>query len=234
MEKLSLWLNWDQIIALSQSTREKLVKEGIDKEKIKVVYGGVDYKKLSSLKFEKLKRRNIICIARLVKYKRIEDLILAFSHLSKKYPHLTLTIVGDGPERQNLITLIKNKNIESKVNLFQNISRNELNKLLKRAYIFCLPSIIEGFGLVTIEAASLATPYVIADIKVNKESTKNGQGGFLFKAQSPNDLAKKIDFLLSHKKIYQKKQVKALSLAKNYSWDKIGLATQKVYLKALK
>jgi glycosyltransferase involved in cell wall biosynthesis len=238
MEKISLSLNWNRVIALSQATKKKLIKKGMEKNKIEVIYGGVDLDKFKSSSSSKVRqvqnKRNIICIARLVKYKRIEDLILAFFWLSKKYPLLSLTIVGQGSEEKRLKNLVKKKSLEDKVDFLSNLPRKKLIQLMKQSYIFCLPSMVEGFGLVTIEAAACATPFVIADTKVNQEITHHGRGGLLFKPQNVSDLAQKIEKLLENQKLYQQKQKQALKLVRNYSWDEIALKTEKVFKRALR
>ncbi|MFC1711803.1 glycosyltransferase family 4 protein [Patescibacteria group bacterium] len=235
IEKISLKLPWTKVIALSQATKKKLIKNGVKENKIDVVYGGVDIKKLTVSNLESIKKeKNIICISRLVKYKRVEDLILAFSKLEKKLPKFNLLIIGTGPEEKKLKYLVKAKKIDNKVEFRKNISRNKLYNLLKKAYIFCLPSVIEGFGLVTIEAAALGTPFIVTNIEVNKEVTKNGMGGIFFKKENFQDLENKIKILINNKDLYRQKQKQGLKLAKYYEWKKIASKTESVYLNILK
>ena len=180
-----------------------------------------------------IKKKNIICISRLVKYKRVADLITAFSRLSKLYPKFTLTIIGQGPEEEKLKDLVKNLNLTHKISFFKNIPRDKLIRMLKQAHIFCLPSVVEGFGLATIEAASCQTPYIITDIKVNKEITDNAKGGLIFKRKNIEDLKEKLIILLKDKNLYQQKQKQGLILARKYDWQKIATQTEKIYLKTL-
>jgi len=234
IESLSLKFRWNGVIALSQSTKNKLVKAGIDEKKITVVYGGVDLREPRTQNQEpRTKKKAIICVARLVKYKRIEDLILVFKRLSKKYPRLTLAIVGQGPEEKNLKKLVKDQNLVKQVKFFKNLSRERLIKLLKQSYLFCLPSVIEGFGLATIEAAACGLPYVVSDIAVNREITQNGQGGLLFKPCFIDDLSHQIGLLLRDKKLYRQKRKQVINLAAKYEWEKIVKETQKAYDKSI-
>lgn len=230
IEAISLKLRWSKIIALSQSTKKKLIKAGINPAKIQVIYGGVD----KELRIKRQKKdKTIICISRLVKYKRVADLINAFSRLVSKYPDLSLTIIGQGPQEINLKKLVKERNLTGKICFIKNLSRQKLMNLLARSYLFCLPSVVEGFGLATIEAASLGIPYVISDIDVNKEITHDGKGGLLFKRKNIIDLSKKLEMLLRDKKLYLKKQSEGFFLAKNYNWEIITQQTRKVYQEAL-
>lgn len=242
-EWLSLKLSWNKIIALSNSTRNKLIKAGLEAKKIEVVYGGTEItnSKLpaqgwsaSGRKVQISKRKEIICISRLVNYKRIDDLIKAFSGLIKKYPNFNLVIIGQGPEENNLRNLTEDLKIVTNVNFFKNLPRLKLIDQIKHSYLLCLPSIIEGFGLVTIEAAACQTPYVISDIEVNKEITKNGLGGLFFKKEDVLDLQNKLLSLITNKKLYDQKQKECLLLANNYRWQKISQQTRGIYLDTIK
>jgi len=237
IEGITVSLKWDKIIALSFATKRKLLKAGVDEKKIKVVYGGVDLESFEKVQIKNRKQdkslKRLVCISRLVKYKRVEDLIKAFYFLSSKYKELTLTIVGRGPEKKRLMKFINQKKLNKKVVFLENISRVRLIKLLKKSYLFCLPSIVEGFGLATIEAAACGIPFVISDIKVNREVTKNGQGGLFFKPEDFCSLAEKIEILIGNKAFYQKKQKQAFQLAQRYDWKDKTSKLEKIYKKTI-
>jgi glycosyltransferase involved in cell wall biosynthesis len=232
-ESVSLKLPWVKFIALSKTTQEKLTKRGVMEDKIKEIYGGVKTgRQKEDIKSLEHRKNYILCISRLVEYKRVKDLILAFCRMEKDYAGLNLILIGKGPEKQKLLKLAEQENIFKKVILKKDISQDKLNEYIKYANIFCLPSVLEGFGLVTIEAASWGTPFVIADIEVNREITKGGQGGLLFNKTDIKDLENKLRLLLDNQDLFKKKQKEAISLAENYSWNKIIRKTENIYLKA--
>lgn len=161
----------------------------------------------------------IICIARLVKTKRIDQLIRATAKSNDR-----LIIVGAGPEEKYLHSLA-----HKKVQFFKKLPRKELINLLKQADLFCLPSVVEGFGIATIEAMACGLPAILADIPVNHEITKEGQGSVFFEPGNTVDLAAKIKTLIENNKFYHQKQTEALQLSKSYTWGKIYLQTKAVY-----
>ena len=118
-----------------------------------------------------------------------------------------------------------------KVKFLKNLPRKELIGILRRSTLFCLPSVIEGFGLTTIEAAACGIPYVISNIETNIEVTDGGKGGLLFKKENVEDLKDKLEKLLTDKDLYQRKQHQCWQLAKKYSWQKIAKETEGVYRK---
>lgn len=226
LERLNLARGASAYIAISNSTAQKLKK--YIKDKIHIIACGVDFKEFKSSS-KKFLKPTIICISRLVPYKRIEDLIWAFALLLKKGLDLNLIIVGRGPREKKLKNICQMLKISTKVSFFQNLPRKELIEKIKSSHLSCLPSQVEGFGISTVESAAAGVPYVISDIPVFKEITKNGKGGLIFKLGDVKDLAGKIEKLLTDRSLYQKKAKEAQNLAKNYQWQEIAKKTEEVY-----
>ena len=228
LEKINLLRSANYYIAISKVTQEKLLKAGVQKNKISVIPCGID-----SLEFKsyvpKQKFPTIVCVSRLVSYKRVADLLWAFALIRKSIPKLKLIIVGRGPEENRLKGICKMLKISSGVSIVSNLSRIDLIKTIKSSHLLCLPSETEGFGIAIIESAAAGVPFVISDIEVFKEVTKNSQGGLIFKLGNIKDLSSKIEKLLTDKNFYAKKRKEALKLAQNYHWQDIGERTGKLY-----
>lgn len=233
LENIALKLPWDHIIAMSQTTREKLIKAGVKKENITVVYGGVEYERLAKLKAKKFDRPTVISIARLLPYKRLNDLIDAVAILSESHPEIQCIIIGEGPEKVSLKSQISSLKLSNAVKLVGNMPYIEAMKTLKRSHLFCLPSVVEGFGIVTVEAMAAGVPYVNARITPTVEVTENGKGGLLYEPKNPRDLAEKVVTLLADGESYKRKQKEGQKLAKRYDWSIIARKTEAVYKKAI-
>lgn len=229
LEKTALALPWQRIIAMSQSTKSKLVKAGVPESRIRVVYGGVDVAKLQGLKVAKYSRPTITTLARLVNYKRIDDLIRAVALIQDKHPDLQVRVLGDGPERASLENLAAELELKNKVKFMGNQPHGKAMRILKRSTLFSLPSIVEGFGLVTVEAMAAGVPYVNSAIPPTREITREGLGGELFEPQDIGDYSRKIDLLLNNKKRYTQKQQEGLALVKDYDWQTINKQTLAIY-----
>jgi phosphatidyl-myo-inositol dimannoside synthase len=233
LEKISLKLNWDQIIALSQSTKQKLIKANIPASKITVAYGGINPQEFKLKSTNKFPHFTIISIARLVKTKRLKDLVQAFSLINQQKPNTKLIIIGTGPEKQNLLNFINKLQLTNSVTIIKSLSRVNLIKTLKQSHLFCLPSVVEGFGLVTIEAMASGLPAVISNLPVHQEITHNGQGVLFFTPSNPKELSEKIFKLIASKKLYLQKTTQAKDLIKLYTWDKIYQDSNQAYQKTL-
>src|SRR3989344_71435 len=233
LERFNLSRSADHFIAISKSTLNKLVKNNIPRKKISQIYCGVDQNEFSST-VAKNRQFTIICISRLVSYKSIDHLIKAFSQVSKKNRDVHLILIGSGPDENKLKQLCHNLKISNKVNFLKNLKRADLIKQIRSAHLFCLPSSVEGFGIATIEAAAAGLPYVVSDIEIFKEVTKNGQGGLLFKLGDIEDLSKKLEKFISDKIFYSQKSNDAQKLSLLYDWSKIANQTEAVYKNLVK
>ncbi|MFH2020849.1 MAG: glycosyltransferase family 4 protein [archaeon] len=233
LERYVLSLKWTGFIANSEYTKKNLIRIGIKEQKIDVVYSGVnleDYKSQNT----KEKGLSICAVSRLVKYKRIDDLILAAAKIKQKYPDMAINIIGDGSEKNNLKKLAKELGISSNVNFLGYLNHGEVLQELKKATLFSLPSVVEGMGLVTVEAMACRTPYVNSRIPPQVEITDNGKGGLLFEPKDHLDLSKKLLLLLDDKELYKKKQEECSKLAKKFDWINLAKKIEKVYEKCLR
>jgi glycosyltransferase involved in cell wall biosynthesis len=154
-------------------------------------------------------------------------------------PDIKLILVGEGPEMNNYKRQTTNYKLQNQIEFLGRVSEEKKLELLIKSHIHVLPSAVEGFGLVTIEALSAGTPVVNADIPINREIL-NGQkvdrltgyqvkGGLLFNLGDYVDLAEKIETLLTDKKLYSRKVKEGLELIKKYNWDEINKKTEDYY-----
>jgi len=118
------------------------------------------YDKIDCL-FEK--KTTVVCVGRLIKSKNVDKLILIFHELLKEYPKALLLIVGDGPEKLELIKLVNKLKIFSSVCFTGNIDNPY--SYVSRATIFISLSSTEGFPNVLVEAMICKTSVISTDCK---------------------------------------------------------------------
>ena len=214
-------------IALSQTTKEKLKPFCWPEKKLYVIYPGV--KVFRPSRAAKVGNR-IVVVNRLTEYKRTDLVIKAVGILKRQGIKISCEIVGTGEQLPALKKLAKKHQVGPKIKFWENLPHEKVFQIFRRATIFCLPSEIEGFGIVTLEAMTAGLPFVNSDIPVHQEIARASQAGVLFKSGDPKDLAAKIKMLLENKKEYRRLSKNALSFAKNYSLSKMVSKTEKVYL----
>lgn len=127
-------------------------------------------------------------------HKRVSDLIDAISLLDK--PNLKLLIVGDGKDKKDLEDRVKSLNLDKKV-IFTGY-QSKLDLYYQLMDVFCIPSSREGFGLVAAEAMLHKLPVIATAVGGLKEVVVDGETGYLVPAQSPVDLANKINCFIQN------------------------------------
>jgi glycosyltransferase involved in cell wall biosynthesis len=211
-------------VSNSEAIKESNAKQlSIQPGKIKVITRGRD-----SLKFH---RKNVehydgnasirfLNVSRLFSVKGHRFMILGFKKFLDKHPDATLSIVGDGPLRNELTTLINENKLENKVFLLG--SRTDVPALLSEYDCFVFPSLVEGFSGALIEAMFAGLPVLASDIPQNKEAIIHLETGFLFKRESAEEVENAMLWFRENRDLSNKLAAKAYEYAKeNFELDKI-------------
>jgi len=217
----------DYWVAPSRFTAEQFIKLfKISKKKIKIIPEGVDLEKFNrdidaSDINEKLgNERKILFVGNLHPNKGVHFLIKSFVLVKSRINDVKLVIVGDGPLKHYLINLTKRLNLEKDVIFTGFVSDQELPKYYAACDIFASASVLEGFGLIFLEAMALGKPIVAFNLASIPEVI--GNAGILIDQINHEKFANAIIKLLSDEKLYQEKSENALKRAKLFSWEKIA------------
>lgn len=199
LERISIKLPYAISVA-SPHTMQR-IKDCLHRTKrLNLVASGVDLRAISAVKPSPTKT-DIIAVGRLVKDKNTALLIQAIGLIKKDIPNVSCRIIGRGPERDNLESLIKKLNIQQNVQLIEYLPQAaDVYAYIKSSRVFALPSTREGFGIVAIEAMACGVPLVITDAPCNGAKILVNQGKNGFVAQhSAVSLAATIQQTLTHK-----------------------------------
>ena len=148
----------------------KFPKSIIKKEKYDIIKNGIE---LDKFKFSKrirdeyrkqldLENQFVIAhVGRFTDQKNHEFLINVFEELKNRCKNCKLLLIGDGPNKEKIITMLNEKNLKNSVS-FLGI-RNDVNKILQAADMFIFPSRFEGLGIVAIEAQATGLPTLCSE-----------------------------------------------------------------------
>jgi len=221
-EEVVLKLDYDVILAVSQSTKRKLIRKGVDKSKIKVVGVGVNLGRIDSAKTTKSFEPMIIYVGRLSKLKNVDHLIVAFKKVIKNVPNAKLFIVGSGMLRDELHNLVKKEGLASKVHFTGNLYGEKKLRLMWESHLLVQPSMMEGLSIALIESMACETPVIAADIEGSKEVIVDGKNGFLVQPNNVDQLAEKIIEIITDGKKMEEMGKKGREIVEEYyTWRKV-------------
>lgn len=141
----------------------------------------------------------ILCVARQYPRKQISDLVHAFALIHPHQPQARLVIIGDGPEHQALRQLVAQLQLNSVVILTGALpSAAAVAAWYRRASIFCLPSVQEGFGIVFLEAMAAGLAIVATTAAAVPEVVPQGLVGELVPPRDSAALAASLAALLNN------------------------------------
>jgi colanic acid/amylovoran biosynthesis glycosyltransferase len=199
----------DCFIAISNYIRNRLIERGFPPNKTIVHYTGIDISRFASDGRED-DGRTILTVARLVEKKGTEYLIRAIAKIRSEVPDVQLEIVGDGPLRRFLEQLTTELGISQQVRFSGTLSHEEVAVHMKKASIFCLPSVTaedgdaEGLGNVFLEASASMKPVVGTFHGGIPEAIHNDYNGFLVPERDIDSLGKYLLILLKNRELRQK------------------------------
>jgi glycosyltransferase involved in cell wall biosynthesis len=165
-----LYKRWGMAIAISNNVKRYLEQRGIDTQKIKVIYYGLNpdsFKHPNPQNTEALRSKFglqpqdwiVGTISRLHPQKSLDTLISGFHRFLQHVPQAKLVIIGEGYLLENLKAQAAQLRIADRV-IFTG-KQSDIPSWLGIMNTFCLVSIYEGFGLVLLEAMSAGVPLVV-------------------------------------------------------------------------
>jgi len=175
----------------------------------------------SSPEADGVKSKIILNVGRLVDFKDQKTLIEAFALLADKYTDWNLRIIGEGELRGELEQAIEKHDLTSRVFMPGNSEQVDIE--YDQAHIFVVPSLYEGFGLVTAEAASHCLPCIgYSDCPGTNEIIEDGVTGLLVNPVNRiENLALAIESLILDKKLRYEMGESGRQKMSRFSPDKI-------------
>ncbi|MDY3199999.1 MAG: glycosyltransferase [Arcobacter sp.] len=197
-----LYFKADLIVPISNGIKESLVKDyHLNENKISVIHNPQNIDYINDYKLFKIdfifeqNYRYFITLGRLIELKDHVNMIKAFRVVKDSNPMVKLLILGEGPLKNNLQSLINNLGLEYDV-LLLGFIKNPF-EYLKRSDVFVFSSKFEGFGNVIVEAMACGLPVISTNCPSGpSEILDNGKYGMLVDVENYKDLAAKMVSML--------------------------------------
>jgi glycosyltransferase involved in cell wall biosynthesis len=202
-------------ITISQSSRTELARIGINPERCSVVYCGLDHDQYRPGQ-AKAQQPLLICLGRLMRYKRVDMLIRLMVPIVEEHPDAVLHVVGFGPENE-LKRIVDQYGLGDHVVFHGRVSEGEKIRWLQQAWVLVTASMKEGWGLVAVEANACGTPAVAFSVPGLCEAIDHSHSGLL--AESEEEFVKAVLRILEDGDFRDRLSRAAVKRAEQFNWD---------------
>jgi glycosyltransferase involved in cell wall biosynthesis len=231
----------DRFLVVSDVLRDKMIRgHGIPAEKVVRIYNGieVDYYLSQGQNATREKIRNefniggdtllIAAVARLVWQKGFEFLIQAIPKVLNQISRTKVLIVGEGALLHNLEALAERLAVKRHL-VFAGF-RGDIKEILSAIDILVIPSLVEGFPMITLEGMAMAKPIIATRIDGIQEQIVDGKSGILIPPRDQDAIAEAILRLSTDKELAQELGLESRRrVEKEFTVERMVSETEKVY-----
>ena len=197
------------ILCVSSDTAREVVKCGVSPLKVSIIPNGFDIREIDLYLRDKCagdsSRLDVKCppggpvlltVSRLVEYKGVQRVIEAMPRILSEIPGTRYLVVGQGAYREELMRLARVSPARDSIVFMGAVSDFEKFACYERCSVFVMPSEVEGFGMVYLEANAFGKPVIGGDVMGVPEAIVNGETGLLVDPYDVNAIAQTIIRLL--------------------------------------
>ncbi|NVM27775.1 MAG: glycosyltransferase family 4 protein [Candidatus Helarchaeota archaeon] len=229
---------FNMILTCSDKESSYLIKNGLQRDKIKRIHMGIDPKRFVKGKagqfrdhFDLVDDQKLILFCG---YKNFEkgaiSLLLSIKHVVKKFPNCTFIFIGPsttafnrvkrnlGPLRKNIINL----------GVVPYYAKIKLNAFAAHD-VYVMPSRSEAYGIAFLEAWVYKKPVIGANVGATPEIIQHEKEGLLVPFHSPSNLARAITHLLENEKEAERLGENGYQKVQNLTWDRVATRVERIY-----
>ncbi len=204
---------------ISESTRDDLVRRGVPRERIEVIYPGVDAAWYHPDGTPRAERPTFLYVGRLKRYKGVEIALRALAAARRDGADVALDVAGQGDDRARLERVARALGVTDAVRFLGFVPEEEKRRLLRRAWAVVFPSPKEGWGISNVEAAACGTPALASDSPGLRESVRHGETGYLVPHGDARALADRMRALAADPALVARLGRAARGFAEGLSWE---------------
>lgn len=152
----------------------------------------LDYPDLNNPQFR------VVMATRFSSYQKRQDILVkAISLIDKRIP-IEVRLIGDGSERERILRMIKDLNLEDRIHIHPFVEQKTLWKELESADLLCHACEYEGVSKIILESMALGLPVLVSNVAPVNEYIEDNENGFLVDNR-PQDWADKLVSLYHNK-----------------------------------
>lgn len=190
----------DGVVCVSKGQAARVRQGGVRPERVRVIRNAIDTARFDGVdrggraELERLfpspPKTIVIGVGRLSPEKGFDQLVKAAGLVAEKSQSAGFVLIGDGPDRAMLETLVRSLGLQSRV-AFAGF-RTDIDRLVAGADIMAQSSYTEGLPNVLLEAGAASVPVVATDVGGTREVVRDGETGYLVPSGDPAALAARL------------------------------------------
>lgn len=208
LEPLYLWLlRGYEVITVSRSTKEDLLRYGFASERIHIIPEGIEIAPVPDIAtIIKYAEPTVLSLGSIRAMKRTKHQIAAFELAKKTIPNLKMKIAGDAQSEygNEVLRMIAHSPYRRDIEFLGRVTKERKAELMQKSQLIMVTSVKEGWGLIVTEAGSQGTPAVVYNVDGLRDSVEDGVTGLITRENTENGLAEAIVRLLNNPEEYAK------------------------------
>jgi glycosyltransferase involved in cell wall biosynthesis len=202
----------DHCIVTSNFTKQTLIENGVREDRIHRVPYGIDVNP-SLVVHKRGGPFRVVFVGQMMQRKGLEYLLKAWKKL--RLPNSELVLAGRGRVDKNLLAAFRSEFV-----YIGDLSDRSLGQLYQDSDLFCMPSLVEGFGLVYLEALAYGLPVIATPNTGAADIVQDGCEGFIVPIRDVEALAEKLEWAYRNRHVLAEMGSAARRLAEQYSWER--------------
>jgi 1,2-diacylglycerol 3-alpha-glucosyltransferase len=176
----------------------------------------------------------LLFVGRLGREKNIDFVICAFAELKKMRREVRLVLVGDGPIRDQLKSLVTRLGLKEATSFTGSVAHAEIVSYYQAADLFVFSSLTDTQGIVVLEAIASGLPVVALRDEAFTSMVKNGRNGFLLRPDASHALfARRVAALLANQTRWRQFSAASVRIAREFSEEEQARRLTRVYDKCV-
>ena len=227
------------MIAVSRSAKQDAIASGVNPEKILLATNGVNIEAIRMFRnasvqvitenIQNIVRLGfplgagpiILSVSRIVEHKGVDRVIEVMPYIRQVHPDARFVIVGDGPDTARIKELASRSPAREGIHVMGRLTEHEKFACYELCDAYVMPSLIEGFGLVFLEANAFGKPVVGANTMGTPEAILHDKTGVLVEPHNQRDLLNAVLSLLDNRDYAKRLGENGRRRAeRDFSWDR--------------
>lgn len=219
-----------QVTGCSQFTLDDAARRfGLDPERSSVIFSGVDGQEVPPKRVDVPFGRYVLGLGRVVHKKGFDLLLRAFAQIAPAHHEVGLVIAGFGNALDSLRVQAADLGLVDRVHFTGSLNRGEVTAVMAGAEAFVMPSRVEPFGIVALEAWRAKVPVVVTSRGGTPEFVEDGRTGLIVDPYDTAELARSLDILLSDSELRFRLADAGQQRLERFSTEVLTTAYENVY-----